>query len=103
MIVSAPYFLSKEITSIEIDDLIRSTSGGISLIGLLIGSLYVVLSQKTKLIYLLRRKSSFTMTFSSFVLVVVLLFASQSVFSLFFAATESMANMFGYTLDYPSS
>lgn len=97
LIVSAPYFLSKEITSIEIDDLIRSTSGGISLIGLLIGSLYVVLSQKKKLIYLLVRKSSFTMTFSSFVLVVVLLFASQSVFSLFFAATESMANMFGYT------
>lgn len=97
LVVSAPYLGAKEITSIEINDLIGSTGGAINLTALLIGSLYVVLSQKKKLICLLGRKSSFTMPFSSFVLLVVLLFASQSAFSLFFAATESMANMFGYT------
>lgn len=51
LIVSAPYFLSKEITSIEIDDLIRSTSGGISLIGLTLA---------VYMLYYLKRKSSFT-------------------------------------------
>lgn len=97
LVVSAPYFLKEEITSIEIDNLIHSTSGSISLTGLLIGGLYVMLSQKKKLVYLLRAKSNLSVPFSSLVLVAVLMFASQSVFSLFFAATESMANMFGYT------
>lgn len=95
--MSAPYFLTEEITSIVIDDLIYSTGGTISLTALLIGGLYVILSQRKKLLHLILKKSNFSLPFSTLALVVVLLFASQSVFSLFFAAIESVANMFGYT------
>lgn len=96
-VVSVPYFIAEEITEVEIDHLIYSTGGGISLIGLLVSSLYVVLSQKKTLVYVLKRRSDFTMSISSFAVAAVLLFAAQSVFSLLFASTESMANMFGYT------
>lgn len=97
LIVSAPYFFAADTTSAAIDDLIYATGGRISLMGLLISGLYVMLSQRKTLVPLLRRKSAHTMSFSSLALVIVLLFAAQSVFSLVFAATEHIANRLGYT------
>jgi len=97
IVVSAPYFIQEQDTASFIDKIINSTSGFISLIALLVCTIYVIVIQRKRLISGFRMGEHKPMSIKALSIFVVLLFSCQPIFSLFYFSVESIANNFGFT------